>query len=184
MAVPNPTFRFRATLLKPAEPPRGASWAFFILPKDASKKLPRRGRVAVKGSINGHSFRATLEPDGQNSHWLKVSKRLREAAGIAVGTIVSLELSALDKEPEPILPADLRKALAAAPNARAVWTDITPLARQDWIHWITSAKREETRGRRIESACDMLASGKRRVCCFDRSGVYSKGFVAPKAAEL
>ena len=39
------------------------------------------------------------------------------------------------------------------------------MARRDWILWIVSAKQEETRRRRIENACDMLASGKRRPCC-------------------
>ncbi len=86
-------------------------------------------------------------------------------------------------EPEPDVPLDLSKALAAHSDARATWEDITPVARRDWVHWITSGKKEETRGRRIITACDMLASGKRRACCFDRSGIYSKAFSTPKAAE-
>ena len=48
------------------------------------------------------------------------------------------------------------------------------IARLDWIHWITSAKQLKTRAKRIGDACDMLASGKKRVCCFDQSGYYSK----------
>jgi len=64
------------------------------------------------------------------------------------------------------IPADLRKALATAPRSRALWEDITPNMCRDWILWINSAKKKETRKRRIEKACDMLASGKRRVCCF------------------
>jgi hypothetical protein len=43
--------------------------------------------------------------------------------------------------------------------------------------------RPETRARRIDNACEMLAGGKRRVCCFDRSGFYGKSFGAPKAAD-
>ena len=139
--------------------------------------------TTVEGTINGYPFRATLEPDGQKSHWLKISRKMREAAGAEVGAAVSLEITSVGKEPEPRVPADLRKALAAAPKARASWSDITPVARRDWIHWITSAKRSETRARRIDNACEMLAAGKRRVCCFDRSGFYSKGFGAPKAAD-
>jgi len=61
---------------------------------------------------------------------------------------------------------ELVQALAAAPLAQALWSDITPMARQNWILWISSAKLPETRLRRIENACDMLASGKKRVCCF------------------
>jgi len=82
---------------------------------------------------------------------------------------------------EPRMPADLRKALAAAPKARALWLAITAIARRDWIHWIVSAKQAETRARRIENACTMLSAGKRRVCCFDRSGFYSKALSPPKA---
>jgi uncharacterized protein YdeI (YjbR/CyaY-like superfamily) len=138
--------------------------------------------AAVEGTINGVPFQATLEPDGRKSHWLKVHRKLQEAARAHVGDVVTLEIAPAGEEPEPRLPPDLRKALAAAPQARAVWSDITPAARRDWIHWVTSAKRSETRARRIDNACSMLAAGKRRVCCFDRSGVYSKSLGAPEAA--
>jgi hypothetical protein len=175
--------RFRAKLLRPAEPPKGTSWTFLILPKEASAKLPTRGMTTVAGIINGHPFRATLEPDGQKSHWLKVNKKMREAAGAELGDVVPLEIVSVGKEPEPRVPVDLRKALAAAPEARAVWPDLTPTARRDWIHWITSAKRSETRERRTHNACEMLAAGKRRACCFDRSGFYSESLGAPKAAD-
>jgi hypothetical protein len=175
--------RFQAKLMRPASPGKGGSWTFLVLPKNASAKLPTRGMTTVEGTINDHPFRVTLEPDGQKSHWLKVNGKLRKAAGADVGDVVTLEIAPSDKEPEPRVPADLRKALAAAPEARALWSDITPVARRDWIHWISSAKRAETRARRVDNACDMLASGKRRVCCFDRSGYYSKGLSAPKAAR-
>lgn len=174
--------RFKARLLRPAAP-KGASWAFLVLPKNASAKLPTRGMTAVVGTINRRPFRATLAPDGQRSHWLKVTRATREAAGAEVGDLVTLEITSAGKEPEPRVPADLRKALAAAPKARALWSGITPIARRDWVHWITSAKRPETRARRIDNACEMLAAGKRVVCCFDRSGFYSKSFGAPEAAD-
>jgi hypothetical protein len=175
--------RFKAKLLRPAEPPKGSSWTFLILPKDASAKLPTRGMMTAEGIINGHPFQATLEPDGQKGHWLKVNKKIREASGAEVGDVVPIEILPVGTEPEPRVPVDLRKALAAAPEAQAVWSDITPIARRDWVVWITSAKRSETRARRIHNACEMLAAGKRRVCCFDRSGFYSKSFSVPKAAD-
>ncbi len=64
------------------------------------------------------------------------------------------------------VPTDLRKALAASPKAKAQWRDLTPIARRDFITWIDSAKQPETRRRRIERACSMLAAGKRRPCCY------------------
>ena len=68
--------------------------------------------------------------------------------------------------PEPALPADLRKALAAAPASRACWADLTPVGRRDFIIWIEGAKQPETRKKRIARTCDMVVSGKRRPCCF------------------
>jgi hypothetical protein len=173
--------RFKAKLLRPATP-KNASWTFLVLPANASTKLPTRGMTTVDGLLEGHPFKATLEPDGQGSHWLKVTRALREAAGTGVGDTVAVEIVPASEESEPRVPADLRKALAAAPDAKAQWSGLTPVARRDWIHWITSARKTETRARRIANACDMLASGKRRVCCFDRSGIYSKGLGAPKPA--
>jgi uncharacterized protein YdeI (YjbR/CyaY-like superfamily) len=70
------------------------------------------------------------------------------------------------EESEPRVPADLRKAPAAAPTAKAQWSDLTPIARRDFISWINSAKQLETRRRRIEKACSMLAAEKRRPCCY------------------
>ena len=174
--------RFRAKLLRPAATAKAGTWTFLTLPKDASAKLPSRGMTAIEGTINGFPFRATLEPDGQKSHWLKVDRKLRAAAGAEAGDDVTLEIAPAAEEPEPKVPADLRKALAAAPKARALWSEITPVARRDWIQWITSGKRAETRALRIDKACSMLAAGKRRICCFDRSGFYSKSLSAPEAA--
>jgi hypothetical protein len=174
--------RFSAKLFQPATGAKVGSWTFLTLPKNARAKLPSRGMTIVEGIINGFPLRAMLEPDGQKSHWLKVNEKMRKAAGVDEGDVVTMEIKPAEEEPEPKGPTDLQKALTASPKARALWSDITPIARRDWIHWIVSAKRPETRARRIENACAMLTAGKRRVCCFDRSGFYSKSFNSPKAA--
>lgn len=176
------TIPFSATLLRPATP-KNAAWSFLVLPAKASAKLPTRGMISVEGRFAGQPFQATLEPDGQGSHWLKVTRALREAAGVAVGDTVALEIAPASEAAEARVPVDLRKALAAAPEANAQWFSLTPVARRDWIQWLDSAKKAETRERRIASSCDMLVCGKRRVCCFDRSGKYSKALGAPTAAE-
>jgi hypothetical protein len=182
MATRDTTSRFETKLLRPVAPP-DASWAFIVLPAEASARLPRRGRTSVEGRLNGHPFTATLEPDGRLSHWLKVEQPLREAAGAAIGDMVAIEIAAVASEPEPVLPPDLRRALDDAPAARAAWDSTTTLARVDWIHWIESAKQAATRAKRVAEACDKLAAGKRRVCCFDPSGYYSKAFGSPEAAD-
>src|SRR5262245_19038624 len=101
------SIRFNAKLLRPAmEPARrradqreNADWTFLILPKNASAKLPSRGMTAVDGTINGFPFQATLEPDGQRSHWLKVNRKLSEAAGAKAGDVGSLEIAPAAEEP-------------------------------------------------------------------------------------
>src|SRR5213082_134479 len=65
-----------------------------------------------------------------------------------------------------IVSLNLYTALAAIPMAKAQWSDLTPIARRDFISWIDSAKQPETHRRRIEKACSMLAAGKRRPCCY------------------
>lgn len=182
MARKQTTSRFEAKLLRPVEP-RDASWGFVLLPAEASARLPRRGRTSIAGTLNGVAFTATLEPDGRLSHWLKVDRPLREAAGAVIGDVVALEVAPVASEPEPELPPDLRRALDGAADARAARESTTVLARVDWIHWITSARQPATRAKRVAEACDKLASGQRRVCCFDPSGYYSKALAAPEAVD-
>ena len=64
------------------------------------------------------------------------------------------------------LPADVRRALHTSQKAEAVWNDITPLARSEWVCWVTSGKKVETRGIRITKMLSKLAGGMRRPCCF------------------
>ncbi len=173
---------FKARLLRPRDPGNGNAWAFVVLPPEASAKLPRRGRTTIRGTINGSGFTALLEPDGKKSHWLKLDKELLEVSGATFGDFAQLEIISVE-EPEPEIPDDLLEALSASPESRATWDATTTIARLDWIHWITSAKQAKTRKKRINDACDRLASGKKRVCCFDPSGFYSKAFGAPQAED-
>lgn len=64
------------------------------------------------------------------------------------------------------VPADLRKMLAANPDVRAKWNDLTPLARNEWICWVESVKKAETRKQHIERLYEDLLKGKRRPCCW------------------
>lgn len=64
------------------------------------------------------------------------------------------------------VPLDLRKALLDSPKCLALWQGLTPLARNEWICWITSAKKDETRSKRILRTCEELLDGMRRPCCW------------------
>lgn len=145
------------------------SWVILKLPDDASRQLPSRGQVMVKGAINGHPLHTALEPDGRGGHWLHVDKDMQKSAGVHAGDTVTLEIASTKEWPEPKIPSDWQAVLDANSEVRARWTHITPMARWEWLRWIGSTKEPETRKRRIEASCSKLLAGERRPCCFNRN---------------
>lgn len=136
------------------------------LPKDASEQLPSRGQVAVRGLINGRDFRTVVEPDGRKGHWIKLDRTAR----VRPGDTVEIVLEVAREWPEPDVPSDVAKALAAAPaDIQDMWTDITPMARWEWVRWVNATANPATRARRVEVTISKMSHGKRRPCCFDLS---------------
>lgn len=74
--------------------------------------------------------------------------------------------TSLGKGTVHLLPADMRKVILATPKIHALWEDITPLARNEWICWVTSGKKVETRGIRIKTMLSKMRGGMRRPCCW------------------
>jgi len=64
------------------------------------------------------------------------------------------------------LPDDLGAAILADSKMLAMWQSITPLARNEWICWVTDAKKTKTRARRIAVGRSKMQSGMRRPCCW------------------
>lgn len=139
------------------------------LPDQASRELPSRGQVAVRGELGGHEFATVLEPDGRKGHWIAVNEQLRTALSLAAGARVSGAVSPTKDWPEPEVPEDLGTALSRAPDVEDTWQDITPMARWEWVRWIGATKNPETRERRVAVSLDKMRHGKRRPCCFDLS---------------
>lgn len=151
------------------------SWVILRLPPEESAKLPSRGMTMVAGTINGIPFKTLLEPDGlygpgkKPSHWFSPDKALLEKAHAKAGDTVLVEVEPTKEWIEPEVPADVKKALATSSKAEALWKDITPLARWDWIRWIRAVKTPETRQKHIDVMLDKLNRGMRRPCCFNRN---------------
>ena len=140
------------------------------LPETASQKLPSRGQVAVRGTINGVEFGTVLEPDGNSGHWMRVDDGLQRAAGLSAGQDATVDVEVTKDWPEPSVPPDLAAALAAAPQKiRDVWNETTPMARWEWVRWVNATKNPDTRSRRVEVSISKMNSGKRRPCCFNLS---------------
>jgi len=151
------------------------SWTILRLPEEASAKLPSRGMTMVEGTLNDVPFKTMLEPDGnynsdsKPSHWFHPDKKLLDKARAKAGDTVRVSLEPTKEWIEPEVPLDVKKALDSSPKAEALWNDITPLARWDWIRWIRAVKTEKTREKHIEVMLDKLNKGNRRPCCFNRN---------------
>jgi len=138
------------------------------LPEKASAKLPSRGQVAVRGTINGHALQTVLEPDGMFGHWMKVDRTLQQTAAVRAGDTARIEIQPTKEWPEPVVPKDLASALKAAPqDIRDIWEDITPMARWEWVRWVNATNNPDTRRRRVEVTISKMQNGKRRPCCFN-----------------
>lgn len=144
-------------------------WTILRLPETASAQLPSRGQVMGKGTINNVPFEMPLEPDGKFSHWLKVDDALSRSSHAASGDTVTVSLEPVKTWPEPQIPADFKKALAASSRAQDIWNQATPMAHWEWVRWMRSTGRQETRERRMRVGISKLEHGERRPCCWNRN---------------
>lgn len=150
-------------------------WTILRLPEEASAKLPTRGMTMVKGTLNDVPFKSLLEPDGhygpgiKPSHWFRPDEALLEKANAADGDTVRVSLEHTKEWIEPEVPEDVQNMLSSSPKLEALWEDITPMARWDWIRWVRAVKTAETRKSHVEVMRDKLNKGMRRPCCFNRN---------------
>jgi hypothetical protein len=150
-------------------------WTILHLPVEASIKLPTRSMIMVAGTLNGIPFKTLLEPDGKYgngikpSHWFRPDAQLLSDAHANEGDTVKVNLEPTKEWIEPEVPADVKKMLANNPKEQALWNDITPSARWDWIRWVRAVKTDETRKKHVEVMHDKLKKGMRRPCCFNRN---------------
>ena len=117
-----------------------------------------QARAPVVATINGHTFRSTVAVYG-GRYLLGLNREMREAAGVAAGdrVAVDLELDTAERTVEP--PAELRTAFADDPELGAVFAKLSYTHRKEYVHWIEEAKKEETRRARAAKAVEMLQEG-------------------------
>ena len=134
--------------------PAGA-WCFIAVPFNVSEVWATRGRVAVKGTINGFPYRTTIQPaDGR--HLLTFNKQLQAGAGAKAGDKVSVVMERDTEERIVEAPAELAKAFRKNKEARKLWDKLAYTHRKEFARWISGAKQEETRERRAGKAISMI----------------------------
>jgi hypothetical protein len=145
--------RFRAELKL-----EGKTGTYVEVPLDVPAVFGR-ARPPVRGTINGAPLRSTIAKY-RDDYLLVIHRKMREAAGVAAGETVELDLE-LDTKPRTVtVPRDLAAALDK--RTRAVFDGMSYTHRREYVEWIVEAKREETRRRRIAKAVALIGEGKLR----------------------
>jgi hypothetical protein len=148
--------RFRATLES-----NGKTATGFRVPPEVVAALGPSRKPAVRVTIAGHTYRSTIATRS-GVFLLGVSAENRQAAGVAAGDELDVELE-LDTEPREVtVPPDLMAAFAADSEAKRFFDTLTHSQKQWYVLPIEQAKAAETRERRIAKAIDMLREGRKR----------------------
>jgi hypothetical protein len=147
--------RFRAIL----EQHEGGTATSVSIPFDVPKVFGRRGRVPVRGTINGVPYRSSVFRMGDAPYFMVVNRRMREQGGLSAGQAVTVVMERDDAPRSVEVPADLEAALKANGGAREAWARLSFTHQREHVEAVTGAKRPETRARRIARVIEKLSSG-------------------------
>jgi hypothetical protein len=146
--------KFRATLILGGKTATGIE-----VPREVVESLGSSKKPAVTVKLGTHTYRSTVATMA-GRFMLPVSAEVRQAAGVAAGDEVEVELQ-LDSQPrELVVPDDLSQALDAEPAARAFFEELSYSNRRRFVLSIEDARTPETRQRRIEKSVTSLREGK------------------------
>jgi hypothetical protein len=129
-------------------------------PVDVRKVFGTRGRVPVRGTINGFPFRSSLVPCG-GPHMMPVNKALRAGAGAGPGDVVEVVMERDLEERTVEAPPELKKELVKSKTALANWEKMSFTNKKEMANCIREAKQEETRVRRLAKVMGILKSGEK-----------------------
>lgn len=131
-------------------------WTYVDIPSSVSKKLKKKGRVKVCGTIGRENFRTSILPKGDGSHYLFVSQPLLKKTGKTAGDHVLVRLEE-DTKPRTVdVPGDIMDAVSVSPKALATFIKFSYSHKKELTDWINDAKKAETRERRIVKLILML----------------------------
>jgi hypothetical protein len=127
-------------------------------PAEVMEFFATRGRVPIRGTINGFPFRSSLMPMG-GCHMMPVNKTLREGAGVRPGDMVDMVIERDQEERTVEAPPELERELAKSKKARERWDELAFTHKKEMALSISGAKQEETRKRRLAKVMNVLKTG-------------------------
>jgi len=148
---------FKATLEPDGTP---LNWVIAHIPFDAAKIWGERGRIKVRGDINGFPFRTSLFPAGGGKHYLLVNKRMQRGAGAGVGTTAQFKLEPDHEERIIAVPQELERAMSEDRSLRRWFDRLTYSMRKYLTEQVTAVKSAAARERRADRIAEQLLSAK------------------------
>jgi hypothetical protein len=130
-------------------------------PFDVVEVFGRKGRVPVKGTINGFPFRSSLMNMG-DGHMMAVNAELRAGGKCKAGDTVKIVMELDEDERKVEVPAYLKKLINSDPQAKERWAKLSFTHQKEYVRAIEDAKKEETRERRMAQMMDALRRGIRK----------------------
>lgn len=133
--------------------------AFVEVPFDVEKEFGTRGQVKIRAEFDGYEYRGSLAKMGHHCHLLGLTQKVRRAIEKQPGDRVHVKLEK-DEQPRTVeVPADLQELLGAEPGAQVFFEQLSYTNRKEYVRWITGAKKNETRIRRLQKTMEMLKEG-------------------------
>lgn len=129
---------------------------YIDFPFDVSKEFGGKGRVKVKALIDGCLYRGSLVKMGGDCHWLGITQQLRKETGKNPGDTVHVIIEEDIEERIIEIPDDLLKVLEKEPDILRFFNNLSYTHRKEYVRWITEARKEETRIRRLTKAIELL----------------------------
>ena len=149
---------FTALIEKPDD---GMDTAFITIPFNVEKTYGTNGQVKVKATFDGYPYRGVIANMGMGGHILGLRKNICAAIGKSVGDKVLVSIEKDTEERIVDVPEDLQKALAKSKNAKAFYDTLSFTNRKEYAVWVSSAKKTETRERRLTETIKKLLAGKK-----------------------
>jgi uncharacterized protein DUF1905/bacteriocin resistance YdeI/OmpD-like protein len=136
--------------------PHGGGGTLVPIPREVAAKLGLKGFPKIQAVIAGTPYRGSLMPMGDGTYCLGVLKSIQEAAGVGQGDKITVLLD-VDTAPRTVEPpADLARVLAKDEKAAAAWDKLSFTGKKELAVGLTSAKKPETRERRLKAAVAKL----------------------------
>jgi uncharacterized protein YdeI (YjbR/CyaY-like superfamily) len=146
---------FRATLERLRS---NLGWVIIWIPFSVQKIWGTRGRLRVRGEINGFAFRTSLFPTRKGEHFLLVNKKMQAGGHASEGTTAEFILEPDTEERVVVAPAELKRILAEDKAFRR-WFDALSYSIRKWISdWVVQPKSAASRVRRAEQVAEQLLS--------------------------